>query len=277
MLQDGRKNAYKSILSLDDDVIFAKDFHQKFETWIRRIDCWKALQLGATQLPKLRSVVSNGEQGWFRPGLTDGSYATAVHSSAYNDLLREIYKMNAPFDSGPLRAIYQKYPNQCYVAWPHLIIANVADSDIRGQKDMEKIAHKLEWKLEQYDWNAPLDLISVVSWVSDCNGISNKRLLDVFNGFLDQGYSKMELIVVNDGNSFLKEFPSKRNIPIRIVNNAKSLGERISRELGIRLSKGKYVIFQKVDHNTKTINHEIELKIIQKLQQNVCNHHQHQH
>lgn len=158
MIEDAKARNYDYFLSFDDDIIFCKDFHNRFSAWINQVfgtkmisnsigGDWKIIHLGATQLPKLRSQILNG---YYYPGKTDGSYAVAVHSSAYEILLEEIIKMEKPFDSGPLREVYKRYPNECYVAHPHLIIADVSDSDIRECKDLWKVSKQLEWNLDDF-------------------------------------------------------------------------------------------------------------------------------
>lgn len=159
MIENAKANNYDSFLSFDDDIIFCKDFHNKFSVWINLvyrdkmkgnnniITDWKIIHFGATQLPKLRSEILDG---FYHPGQTDSSFAVAIHSSVYDLLLEEIDKMEKPLDSGPLRTIYKKYPEECYVAYPHLIIADVSDSDIRECKNLHKVAKHLEWNLEDF-------------------------------------------------------------------------------------------------------------------------------
>jgi len=161
MIEDAKAHNYESFLSFDDDIICCKDFHNRFSHWVNQvfhdqihtkdntttIDGWKVIHLGATQLPKLRSEILDG---FYRPKQTDGSYAVAVHNSVYDLLLEEINKMEKPLDSGPLRTIYKMYPKECYVAHPHLVIADVSDSDIRECKDLYKVAKQLEWDLDDF-------------------------------------------------------------------------------------------------------------------------------
>lgn len=151
ILKDAIQNKYPRILCFDDDIVFTKDFAIRFDHFIRNIgEEWKVLALGATQLPHLRNPINRN--AWYHPNRTDGSFAVGVDQSVYIELLTETCKMLAPFDSGAMRSLYTKYPKQCYVAYPNLVITHVDDSDIRnGGKKIDTISVKVQWDLSLYD------------------------------------------------------------------------------------------------------------------------------
>lgn len=192
IIQDATLNKYKKILIFDDDIIFIKNFARKFSNWINTIpDNWKVLQLGATQNIKFRSRI---KRNYFHPEVTDGSYATAISSSIYKTLLSEINKMNCPLDSGPLRTIYAKYPKKCFVAYPHLIIADVSQSDIRDKRDILKFSKIMDWNLKLYDMK--YEKIKIVIYARDsCNLI--EEIIDILNRFSDL----VDILIINDAST----------------------------------------------------------------------------
>jgi GR25 family glycosyltransferase involved in LPS biosynthesis len=152
LLSHAIKYNIECFLSLDDDIIFHKDFHTKFEQAIATIprNHWKIINLGVTQMEKYMPTITD-DALYYQPQICDGSFATAVHYSVYSTLLSEIDSFIFPFDSGPLRTIYKKYPNNCYVIYPNIIIANLSESDIRSGKDIYEISHKISgWNLENF-------------------------------------------------------------------------------------------------------------------------------
>ena len=195
ILEDTIKNNYNRILSFDDDVIFIKNFNTRFNEWIEQIPCdWKILQLGATHKSHIKKEI---HKNYFHPVLTNGSFATCLDNSIYKQLLDETIRMNSPFDSGPLREMYKKYTNKCFVAYPHLVIADVTDSDIRESRDLTKFAETKEWDLSLYDMDIQLDLISIVLVVRN----KEKNILQILKSLIEQKYSKIEVIIVNDCSS----------------------------------------------------------------------------
>jgi len=251
ILMDARKHNYRNFLSLDDDVLFHKDFLEEFSRFTQSIPPkWILTQLGATQLPHLRpSTKSN----YYHPLLTDGSFATGIDRTAYPALLTEIQKMNAPVDSGPLRALYQLYPEQCYVADPHLIIADVGDSDITTGKNLTKIAEKLEWNLALYDLKPLLDKITIVLYTFLQNQEDHKRFKEIFSSFLQKiRYPNIEWIIVDDSSldpKPLREICRKlddKYLPdqkIKLILNPWSVGPKVSKDIGYSKSHGKYLTF----------------------------------
>lgn len=153
ILQQAIKCDWRRVLIFEDDVILCDDFSDRLYHWYNNIPKNAIVcLLGSSQLPKLRNPI-NKEQAYFRPGQTDGSFALILNKQIFTSLLNEVEKMEGPFDSKALRSIYKssEYSKKCYVAFPHLVIANVSDSTIRGPKDIRKVAETLEWNLTDFD------------------------------------------------------------------------------------------------------------------------------
>lgn len=274
ILKDAISKKYKNFLIFDDDIIFIKDFHKNFEFWIKDIRTdWKILQLGATQLTKFRNKITGKNKNYFHPMITDGSYATAVSSDVFSSLLQEVQRMNCPLDSGPLRAIYKLYPKRCYASWPHLIIADVGDSDIRGKRDLIKFAEKMDWNLELYETETDLDMISVVIVVRNLEN----DITTVLDSFIRQEYSKIELVIIEDGSTdktyhVLEKYVDRHrkrklhnDTPITLIKNKRLLGDKTCRELGFSNGVGKHKIFEVAKKGITCLNDQIERHLIQSL------------
>lgn len=144
------------ILIFEDDIIMCDDFDLKVNEWLNVIPKNALILLfGASQLPHLRNSI-NTKINAFKPGLTDGSFSIGLHKKVFPILLEQVELYNNPFDSGPLRYCYkhEDFKDFCYVAYPHLVIADVTNSYIRNAKDMRVVAEKLDWNLSDFtDYN----------------------------------------------------------------------------------------------------------------------------
>jgi glycosyltransferase involved in cell wall biosynthesis/GR25 family glycosyltransferase involved in LPS biosynthesis len=259
----------ESIMCFDDDVIFHRDFKVQFSNVINWLGKWKILNLGASQ---------HAEMEWptdfyYHPKLTDGSFATAVHRSVFHELLAEIEKVTSvlrkkgpevlidllmPFDSGPLRSIYAKYPDLCYVIYPNLVISDVRNSTIRGPRDQIELSLKFGWNLKNYHWPPSYDKVSII--ISCYNG-QDSIAKSVLSARL-QDYPNCEVIVVDDGstdrtpeilkevlelNSYFTDIDQLILHPIRVLRNEKNVGCYATRNIGILASKGSWITFQDAD------------------------------
>lgn len=150
MIQNAKENGFKRILVLQDDLLFHKDFLEKF-SHMPVPASWKLLFLGASQHTWPKSMEFH--EGFYHPspnGTADGAFAVGIDSSCYDMLLSEINKFNMPFDSGPLAAVQRAYPKECYILSPNLIIADVRDSDLRRSRSLESMCNTFKWDLKNY-------------------------------------------------------------------------------------------------------------------------------
>jgi len=149
MLQDAIRKKYKTILVLQDDLLFHKNFEEEFMRIPERVPKnWKLLYLGATQ--HNWNHVEFRSKYYFPMGTADGAFAVGIHHSIFRELMSEITKFNMPFDSGALKAIQRNYGRQCLVLQPNLLIADIRDSDLRNSRDIESYATKFRWNLKFY-------------------------------------------------------------------------------------------------------------------------------
>lgn len=149
MIKDAMENKYKTILVFQDDLLFHKNFIQEFLKLPETVPSnWKLLYLGATQ--HNWSQVEMRNKYYFPMGTADGAYAVAIHHSIFQEILDEIVKFDMPFDSGTLKTIQKRYGRQCIIMHPHLVIADIRDSDLRNSRDLQMFSSKFKWNLGLY-------------------------------------------------------------------------------------------------------------------------------
>jgi glycosyltransferase involved in cell wall biosynthesis len=271
ILLDAKKNSFRNILCLDDDILFHHSFENLIDTALSSIPHnWKLLYLGATQ--HLWDVPYNlnypghikekefAGSPYYYPVRTDGSFAVGLDSSIFNELLDEIDLMNCSLDSGPLRAIQQKYPEQCYVIVPNLIIADVSQSDIGVERNQEHMAKRLRWKMGLYDYPFRKELVSVIMPAYNAGSTIEKSIRSI----LLQNYRELEMIVADDGStdstSEIVQRLTREDSRVRLVRLENNQGCYPARNAALRASHGKYIAIQ--DSDDISLSSRIESQLI---------------
>jgi glycosyltransferase involved in cell wall biosynthesis len=188
ILQDAKNKGYKRFLILEDDVVLANNFEDKFLEFIKYVDDdWKLLQLGASQYgwESVNEIEAN-RNGHYLPRRLDtcGSFAIAFDCSIIDELIEAEKFFEAPFDHLPMGEIYERYLGKCYVAFPNLVMPDVADSSIRGGRCQYTHGAKMKWPLDQFDYPVPKPRVSVV-----LKDKENLRYLTGFSKYADQPFS----------------------------------------------------------------------------------------
>jgi len=163
LLSEARERGYGSILCLEDDVVFAKDFEKMFGQALKIMpENWKVLYLGASQhtweegadIITPEGVFSeNSPVCYYLPLNTDGAFAVGLRADIIPFLLDESSAMNCPLDSGALRSAARRFKSECFVLLPNLVIADVSQSDIRTGRKQADFARIARWDLSLYDFN----------------------------------------------------------------------------------------------------------------------------
>lgn len=268
-------NQYQRILILDDDVVLHHDFNHLFEEWTSSINNWKILLLGATQhtqRPDLIIPTKKSKIQSYHPRIIDGSFAVGIDRSIYLQLANQLKTHQDLVDSIVLRRVYNLYSNQCYVAYPNLMMADVTTSDIRSTRSQEELAKKVEWNLDNYHWPNQTPLISLI--ISCYN--AEKTIKRCLSSVLTQTYRPLELIITDDGSTdrtfelisdVLEKWnylPKAKGISIKLHRHAINRGAYVARNQGISQAEGEFITFQ--DADDISLNNRLEDQLNHLLQ-----------
>jgi GR25 family glycosyltransferase involved in LPS biosynthesis len=124
VLTDAKRNKFKKILILEDDVQFSKDFKDAFEEGHKHIpEDWKMLYFGGNEKGKASKVNEN----IIRVSHMLMAHAVGVCCSVFDELIRELKKHEEPVDV-TYAAMQKKFP--CYSFYPYLAWQRADWSDI---------------------------------------------------------------------------------------------------------------------------------------------------
>lgn len=251
------KMKYKNIVVFDDDVIFDDNFDNKLLECTSNIDIkdTKIVLFGASQHEQYNIHFSESKGYYYPPVYTDGSFASGIDSSVFQELLDHIKKRDCSVDSGAFREIYKKYPNECYVVYPNIIIADVSESSIsNGRQNIFDSAKKLRWELDNFSnvWIYLKHTISVIA-------IVNKTNFNLFDTYIEninkQTYKNIEIIIINNSDENISE---KDNI--KVYKNI--LDSPI--DYAIQKATGYFINISKLDYKYNSDRFSKEIKYILK-------------
>lgn len=173
ILIEAQKRKYQQILVLDDDIILHKDYKKILSTYnhpkkfkliyygvCHQLHNQNLHNLSITTSNKLESSLINIKlfKNLFGSGNIDGSFMMGISYSVFNDLILATKNSLLPFDSGPLRTLYNKFLYECFVFYPNLVIQDMTDSDIQNSTEddnlnyqkKKKLINHWGWKLDDY-------------------------------------------------------------------------------------------------------------------------------
>ena len=244
---------YKRILVFDDDIVFDDNFDNKLQLFINQINVTtaKIILFGASQYEKYNIDFSNEKKYYLAPHHTDGSFASGIDGSIFAELLEHIKKRNCSVDSGAFREIYKKYPNNCYVAYPNLIIADTSESSICSGKNIFNEAEILKWNLDNFSdlWIYLKHIISVILVVNKKN---INKFCSYFENLKSQTYKNIEIIIINNSNTLLP------------INNVKIYTNILDNPIkyGIQKSSGYYINICDFNYKYKNSRFSKEIKFL---------------
>jgi GR25 family glycosyltransferase involved in LPS biosynthesis len=162
IIKDAKLNGYKKILVFEDDVILSKDFIQEVRI-IKKFD-WKLFYLGASQFSWNEIEIRDG---FYKCNKTLGTFAYAVDSSIYDELIKSFLEKDKSVDN-VLSRIQSKYNKNCFTIYPNIVISNVENSDIREEKNISAYAESMRWNLDMFDRKIRVLLVpDVENWAFD--------------------------------------------------------------------------------------------------------------
>ena len=173
ILIDAVEKKYKQILVFDDDIILHKKYQYLLSSY-KHPKKFKLIYYGVchqfhNQISNYTNIVTYDIlehsllnikvfKNLFGSGNIDGSFMMGISGQVFNELIIEIKNSLLPFDSGPLRSIYSRYPFDCFIFYPNLVIQDMSDSDIQtlskdhnlNYKKRKKLINKWGWKIKEY-------------------------------------------------------------------------------------------------------------------------------
>lgn len=165
------KNGYKRILILEDDVYLDKHFLIKFKEFTDSIsNRWKLLLLGTSQWSWWGNAPYIKNNIYHPTRASMGTFAIAVDCSHMRNVIDCLSIYDGPSDlCGYLKSVINRKPtenvhsiiflkemrppiDECFVAYPSLIIADTRDSELRSpesDKVYEERCKSMDWRIEK--------------------------------------------------------------------------------------------------------------------------------
>ena len=228
---------------------------------------FKAISLGVSQ--HIWSKIVKKHRYYNPIEYTDGSFAIGLDSSIFQEVLNEASKFNIAFDSGPIRHIYKKYKNECFIAYPNLVIADLTSSSISCKRNMIKLSEKFQWDIKSFNYipycNILVSIILTAYNAQDTIGLAIESIIK-------QTYNNIELIIIDDASTdntlniikaTLNKFKqSNKSDKIKVIELKKNMGCYFAKNIGIRFCNGNIIGFQDADDISLLNRIEIQAKEI---------------
>lgn len=135
VLRSAIANDYKSILWLEDDVVFHKDFPNLFDQKMRKFpEDWSVLFFGATiRKDAVKSLKSSAGAGFFETKNSfDGSFCLGVRKSAYAFMLYLLEKHIGVIDTAVLGEVCRS-GFKCYMSSPFIATVDYRTTNIQNR------------------------------------------------------------------------------------------------------------------------------------------------
>ncbi len=155
ILERALTDGVESLLVLDDDVAFHRDFGPLLAAAHAELPPdWLVLQLGTLQYNWDRAAITPVGRHLYRTeGSAIGSHAVGLRFEVMPFLLELVKRRDLPFDTGPLSAATLAFRDRCFVVTPNAAIQVLEDSDI-GTSEFQK-TRTLETAAGTYRWHLP--------------------------------------------------------------------------------------------------------------------------
>jgi hypothetical protein len=144
-------------LVLEDDAVFHREFPAEFDRRARLVPAdWLLFYLGATQTlwgeDGAQWPPENEVPEYYKIVNAWGAFAVGVSHEAAVGMLAQHRKFDCRIDICTLPFVTKKNVGRCFAAYPHIVIADVRFSDLRGASgDISGFARSCRWSLEMFD------------------------------------------------------------------------------------------------------------------------------
>lgn len=144
-----KKEENNYVLMLDDDVRFSHNFSIELRRFLAAVPKqWDILYLGASQ-HNWENVSLENYYNYYKAHNTKGSFAVLLSPSGVSKTLEALHKFEY---TKPLDEVLNLIEGHKYVAYPNVIISDVAYSSMRKPRNVIQHAHRMQWKLIYYDY-----------------------------------------------------------------------------------------------------------------------------
>lgn len=154
ILSRALEEGWESLLVLDDDCVFHRNFASIFDRAMYELPAtWRILHLGLMQF-NWDKTEPYSEHLYMPHGLIVGSHAVAYRREALAGLINRIDLMNLPYDLGPLQKECLLHRDATFVVAPNLAIQDDLISDINSSDvSSGTVRHQdnpFRWRHEDY-------------------------------------------------------------------------------------------------------------------------------
>ena len=213
ILKDAKLKGYQSILIFEDDVLLSLDFNEQLKSFCSTLpETWKFINLGASQYNwDSVNIEKACLQGFYRPKQLDtcGSFAIAIRSTIFDELIQLQSHFEAPFDHIPLGEIYNKYASDCFVIYPNIVMPDVRSSSIRGSRNQLVHAQKMKWNPGLFEYPLKRLIINVI--------LTSKEQIKYVDAFNDESTFPFELHLFIQSLDGLRPYHDASQ-PIEVTN-----------------------------------------------------------
>lgn len=249
IFKDAIKLGYKSIVVFDDDVVFHKNFqyiNKTLEDLLKKP--WLTILLGASEQSwnnYNNEIIKNN--GYYTPKITDGSFAICYNYPSFHYLLNECIKFKGTYDSYTLRSLYEKYPNNCFVIYPNIVIADVSNSNLRERRNMIEECNKFRWNLDDYNYYSRGEPITIFIYFKD----QINKLVKLIPKILKQDYTNIHIKILDDCSKnkiycAIKQLENKFD-NIKIIQNQYPMGYLPTLKNAIDACENKYIFILDIE------------------------------
>lgn len=246
ILKDAVQKSYKNILILNDTARFHSNSKLLFKTqWetINRINpSWKGIHLSVKQSDYNRTT----DRNYYYPTVsTRSDFSFILRDTVYDDFINKLQK-GVPIDD-----IFKPYnnANDMFVVYPNIVMNNT--NTRQYSRDIEG------YNIITRPRGSPLISVIMTAYNSD------KYIRYSIQSILNQTYTHFELIIIDDASTdktgeIIREFEAVDTRIVYLHNNT-NYGTYVSKNIGMKHSKGQYITFQ--DSDDYSVRNRLQLQL----------------
>jgi GR25 family glycosyltransferase involved in LPS biosynthesis len=193
IIKDAKKNNYKNILILEDDIIISNDYRNQLQNLLDFVknNTYNIIYLGASQhcwkdikFLKNHYIAKN----------TTGGFSYIVNSCYYDEMICGLDVLNKPADV----FLSNKQKNEEFIVlYPNMFYADLENSNISMKRNNKEWFSKFKWntdiKINKIENNKILIILPTLNRSQNIN-----NTIDMFK---NQTYENFDLLIINDGSN----------------------------------------------------------------------------